>query len=138
MTAAGGGNRSVAVQVREARRRFLDEGEAARPRLRPDLIESWQRSRDFGLLPDARNPGVPHASEAQLARAREQQQTLLSHARPVMQFMADQIRGSTSMVVLADSCGMLLHAMGDDHFVDRAARVALRPGATRTRCMPAC
>ena len=129
MTAAGGGNRSVAVQVREARRRFLDEGEAARPRLRPDLIESWQRCRDFGLLPEARNPGVPHASEAQLARAREQQQTLLSHARPVMQFMAEQIRDSTSMVILADSRGMLLHAMGDDHFVDRAARVALRPGA---------
>ena len=78
-----------------------DDGEAAQPTLRQDLIESWQRCRDFGLIPDARNPGVPHASEAQLSRAREQQQTLLSHARPVMQFMSEQIRESASMVILA-------------------------------------
>ena len=129
MTVPTGGNRSAAGQLREARRRLIDDGEAAQPTLRQDLIESWQRCRDFGLIPDARNPGVPHASEAQLSRAREQQQTLLSHARPVMQFMSEQIRESASMVILADSRGMLLHAMGDDHFVDRAARVALRPGA---------
>ena len=129
MAVLNSASRSFAGQVKAARRRLLDEGQPPLPTIRTHLVDSWQRCREFGLAPDARNPGVPHASGAQLARAREQQQTLLSHARPVMQFMAEQIRDSASMVVLSDSRGMLLHALGDDHFVDRAARVALRPGA---------
>ena len=129
MAVPNGANRSLAGQVKEARRRFLDEGEVSLPTIATHMVDSWQRCREFGLVSDARNPGVPHASEAQLARARELQQTLLSHARPVMQFMSEQIRDSAGMVVLSDSRGMLLHAMGDDHFLDRAARVALRPGA---------
>ena len=122
--------RSAIGQLREARRRLLDHGEPGATQLEPALLQSWQRSRAFGLVPDARTLGVPHASSAQLARALEQQQALLSHARPVMQFMAEQIRDTASMVILADSRGMLLHSLGDDHFIDRAARVALRPGAS--------
>jgi transcriptional regulator of acetoin/glycerol metabolism len=122
--------RSAIGQLREARRRLLDDGEPGPTRLAPTLLQSWQRSQAFGLVPDARTLGIPHASSAQLARALEQQQALLSHARPVMQFMAEQIRDTASMVILADSRGMLLHSLGDDHFVQRASRVALRPGAT--------
>ena len=47
-----------------------------------------------------------------------------------MEFLFDQTRDSDSMVVLAGTDGMLLHASGDPQFVDRAERVALRPGAT--------
>ncbi|MBN8505138.1 MAG: sigma-54-dependent Fis family transcriptional regulator, partial [Burkholderiales bacterium] len=74
-------------------------------------------------------PGAPHASGAQLAQALEHRRSLVAQAKPVMAFLNEQIGDSGSLVLLADPQGMLLHALGDPRFADRAARVALRPGA---------
>jgi transcriptional regulator of acetoin/glycerol metabolism len=121
--------RATAERLREARRAWLDSGTLADPLVTPVLQASWSRSRAFGLLPDARSPGAPHASGAQLARALDHRHALVSHAKPVMAFLNEQIRDSDSLVVLADPQGMLLHSLGDLGFADRAARVALRPAA---------
>jgi len=116
-------------RLREARRQLLEAGDLTSGLLDPGLQASWRRSREFGLVPDGRAQGAPHASGAQLARALEHRRGFVSHARPVMEFLFDQIRDSNSMVILADPQGMLLHALGDTGFSDKAARVALRPGA---------
>jgi transcriptional regulator of acetoin/glycerol metabolism len=115
--------------LREARRQLIEAGELKSELLDRALYASWQRSREFGLSPDARTPGAPHASGAQLTRALEQRGTLVAHARPVMEFLCEQIQDANSIIVLADSQGMLLHSLGDACFADKAARVALRPGA---------
>jgi transcriptional regulator of acetoin/glycerol metabolism len=120
---------SPADRLRLARRQWLETGELADGLLAPALQERWARSRRLGLTPDGRAPGAPHASAAQLARALEHRRSLVSHAQPVMAFLNEQIRDSDSIVLLADPQGMLLHAQGDLAFADRAARVALRPGA---------
>jgi transcriptional regulator of acetoin/glycerol metabolism len=116
-------------QLRAARRELLETGRLGLSALDEGLGRSWLRSRDFGLSPLGRPPGAPHASAAQLRRALEQQHELVSHARPVMEDLQEQTRGTDSLVILADARGLLLHALGDGHFVDRAQRVALRPGA---------
>ena len=121
--------RLPASRLREARRRLLDEGDASGALIEPTLLARWQRSRRYGLVPDGRMPGAPHASGAQLARALEHRRALVAQARPVMEFLCEQVQGSDSVVILADPQGMLLHSMGDAAFADRAARVALRPGA---------
>ncbi|EGJ12363.1 sigma-54-dependent Fis family transcriptional regulator [Rubrivivax benzoatilyticus] len=122
--------RTPPARLREARRRFFDTGELADDAFEPALTRSWRRSRDFGLAPSGRFAGAPHASSAQLARALDRQHEFVAHARPVMEFLFDQTRDTDSMVILADAQGMLLHALGDAGFVDRAQRVALRPGAS--------
>lgn len=129
MAATALATRTPSGRLREARRQWLEEGELAHGLIAPGLQASWCRSRAFGLAPDGRTPGAPHASGAQLARALEHRRALVSHARPVMEFLCAQIRDSNSMVILADPQGMLLHALGDAGFTDKAARVALRPGA---------
>ncbi|MDD5324243.1 MAG: sigma-54-dependent Fis family transcriptional regulator [Polaromonas sp.] len=116
--------------LREARRQLLSGGSVPTDLIGPDLARSWQRSWGAGLQPCGQMPGAPHASGAQLARALERQRELVAHARPVMEFMFDQTRESGCMVILAGADGMLLHAFGDSQFVNRAERVALRPGAT--------
>ncbi|HKB55865.1 MAG TPA: sigma-54-dependent Fis family transcriptional regulator [Ramlibacter sp.] len=117
------------AQLREARRQLLDTGAVADGQIDRALGSSWLRSRQFGLEPTGRAPGGPHASAAQLARALDRQRELVSHARPVMEFLFDQTRHTDCMVILADAQGMLLQALGDAAFADRAQRVALRPGA---------
>ncbi|MFG6457495.1 sigma-54-dependent Fis family transcriptional regulator [Roseateles sp. BYS96W] len=115
--------------LRNARRQWLEQGQVETGLIPEPLRASWARSRAFGLTPEGRPAGAPHASAAQLARALEHRHALMSHARPVMAFLNDQVQGSDSLVLLADAQGLLLHSTGDAHFADRAARVALRPGA---------
>jgi transcriptional regulator of acetoin/glycerol metabolism len=118
-----------AAQLREARRRLDDHGEVCAELLGPALARSWQRSQGAGLPMNGRTHGAPHASAAQLARAMERQYELLSHARPVMDYLLPHVRATGSLLLLADARGMVLQAVGDDRFADRAHRVALRPGA---------
>jgi sigma-54 dependent transcriptional regulator, acetoin dehydrogenase operon transcriptional activator AcoR len=96
--------------------------------LPPPLARSWQRCLEAGLAPNGQS-GAPHASAAQLARARQRLDQLLFHARPVMDYTSRQIRDSGAVIILADDRGMLLDVMGDPGFASRAERVALRPGA---------
>ena len=121
--------RTAPGQLRQARQQMLQAGEVSCGLLDPGLQASWLRSRSFGLTPDGRTPGAPHASAAQLARALEQRHDIVAHASPVMEFLSEQIRDTDSMVLLADPQGMILHSLGDTGFLDKAARVALRPGA---------
>lgn len=116
-------------RLRQARRQWLDNGAVADGLIAGPLQASWVRCREFGLEPLGRPQGAPHASGAQLARALEHRHSLVAHARPVMAFLNEQVQGSDSLVLLADAQGLLLHATGDTQFADRAARVALRPGA---------
>ena len=118
-----------AEQLRLARSQWLEQGVAAGAPLAPWLAASWARSQAHGLALQGRPPGAPHASGAQLAQALEHRRTLLAQAQPVMAFLNEQIGDSGCLVMLADPQGMLLHALGDARFADRAARVALRPGA---------
>ena len=97
--------------------------------LAPLLQRSWQRSQEAGLTPAGLGSAGPHASAVQLARARDRHHELIAHARPVLEFLFEQTRGTDSVVLLADAQGMLLDAIGDTGFSQRAARVALRPGA---------
>jgi sigma-54 dependent transcriptional regulator, acetoin dehydrogenase operon transcriptional activator AcoR len=129
MPATALASRTPPGQLRAARRRLLDCGELSQGLLDPTLSASWKRSHGFGLSPEGKTPGAPHASGAQLARALEQWGSFVAQARPVMEFLSEQIRDSGSIVILSDAQGMLLHALGDTSFADKAARVALRPGA---------
>ncbi|OWQ46748.1 sigma-54-dependent Fis family transcriptional regulator [Roseateles noduli] len=115
--------------LRAARRELLDTGRLSVETLDEGLSRSWLRSRDFGLSPVGRPPGAPHASGAQLRRALERQHELVAHARPVMEDLFAQTGDGDGLVILADAQGLLLGALGDGRFVDRAQRVALRPGA---------
>ena len=122
--------RPVSSQLREARRQLMSRGSLPPDLLQPELASSWLRSWDAGLQPSGRTVGAPHASGAQLARALDLRGELVAHARPVMEFVFEQTRGSDSMVIQAGAEGLLLESLGDPQFANRAERVALRPGAT--------
>jgi transcriptional regulator of acetoin/glycerol metabolism len=121
--------RTGGARLRAARHQLFETGDVADGAIDAALRRSWQRSRQFGLAPTGRAPGAPHASAAQLARALDQHRELVSHARPVMEFLFEQTRSSGSIVILSDARGVLLQALGEADFVGRAQRVALRPGA---------
>jgi transcriptional regulator of acetoin/glycerol metabolism len=71
----------------------------------------------------------PHFSPAERRLAAERHATLISQARPVMEYFYSQIKDSGCIMLLSDENGYLLEAAGDADFCTRAAKVALQPGA---------
>lgn len=103
-------------------------GALAERKRHADVIqESHERCAALGLV-RIEQPDYTPLIKADLSRAMERNHRLLAHAAPVMEMLFDQIVDSQSMIVLTDSQGTILHAIGDGEFLGRASKVALAPG----------
>ncbi|TKC87306.1 sigma-54-dependent Fis family transcriptional regulator [Trinickia terrae] len=96
--------------------------------LAPSIQKAHERSQTFGLDTSMR-PDYDVLSAAELALKLEQSRVLCTHALPVMETLHEQIVNTQSMIVLTNADGLVLHSIGDDDFLQRAEKVALRPGA---------
>lgn len=115
--------------LRQARA-CLERGQVLPSGLIHPLVErSWRRSQGAGLAP-WRAAQAPHLAAPLLREAQDRRRDLVMRARPVMEYLHAQTRGSGSMVILADERGLLLETLGDADFLSRAERVALLPGAS--------
>lgn len=92
------------------------------------IEQSHERCVALGLSRIER-PDYSPLGRSDLAVARERNQRLSGHAAPIMEMLYEQIVNSESMVVLTDVTGTVIHAIGDDEFLNRASKVALQPGA---------
>lgn len=93
------------------------------------LGESRRRSAAYGLSEDSRVDFEP-SGRADLSLLIERNRVLYTHALPVMETLYEQIENTHSMVVLTDANGAIVHALGDDDFLEKANRVALQPGVS--------
>ncbi|WP_118184323.1 sigma-54-dependent Fis family transcriptional regulator [Paraburkholderia phosphatilytica] len=96
--------------------------------LTPAIQKAHERSETFGLSAATR-PDYDVLPTSELALKLEQSRVLCVHATPVMETLREQIVNTQSMIVLTDASGLILHSIGDDDFLQRAEKVALRPGA---------
>lgn len=117
-------------QVRQARLQLVEQGIAPAPSIDSRVVQSWQRSLGAGLSPVGRIDCSDNLSGSSLQRCRLQNQSLIGHSEPVMEYLFEQVRRSHSMVVLADAQGILMHTLGDLDFLSKADRVALCQGAS--------
>ena len=94
-----------------------------------DVIEqSHERCAALGVSRIER-PDLALLGRADLTLARERNRRLHEQAAPVMEMLYGQIINTHNMVVLTDATGTVLHSIGDDDFLERADKVALKPGA---------
>lgn len=93
-----------------------------------EIQKAHERSETFGLRVSIR-PDYDVLSSAALELKREQNHMLCMQAMPVMETLHEQIANTHSMIVLTDAQGLILHSIGDDDFLPRAAKVALFAGA---------
>jgi transcriptional regulator of acetoin/glycerol metabolism len=120
---------SPGLALRQARLHLMEFGDCPPGAIDERLARSWRRSLAAGLQPEGRLPPVDHASGGLLRQTLASNHGLLSHSRPVMEYLFDQVRDSNSVVVLADKRGMLMHTLGDGSFLNKAERVSLSNGA---------
>lgn len=115
--------------VRRARESFVQRGQVSDGLLRDPIGRSWERCAHVGLDPNGRveNDRLPHRV---LGEVQDKNLSLLSHAKPLMENLYEQISNTRSMVILSDADGLILHSLGDADFVSKAQRVALQAGAS--------
>ena len=116
-------------QLRQARLKLLQNGDFPDAAIDERLARSWRRSLAAGLSPTGRLSLPDNFSGKELSRALGRNHDLLTHSRPIMEYLFEQVRHSHSMVILADNRGVLMHTLGDPDFLGKAERVALMPGA---------
>jgi sigma-54 dependent transcriptional regulator, acetoin dehydrogenase operon transcriptional activator AcoR len=93
------------------------------------IAHSHDRCSRLGVRSAERPDFIP-AGRADLDLLRERHLHLFQHAVPVMEMLFEQIQKTHSMVVLTNEHGTILHSLGDDDFLERAAKVALAPGVS--------
>ncbi|TDF59552.1 sigma-54-dependent Fis family transcriptional regulator [Cupriavidus sp. L7L] len=103
-------------------------GEPAQPERAELIAQAHQRSASYGLRP-YESPDFCPVLQSELKTRIERSQSLFTYALPVMETLYDQIVNTQSMVILTDANGLILHSLGDDDFLARADKVALRAGA---------
>ena len=117
-------------QIEQARRLFFERNDRPDALIGAGVLRSWERCRSTGLSEKKGASGGDPVSDVRLREHRERNHRLLSHGLGIVESLYQQVRDSGSVVLLADSSGMLLHRVGDTGFVNRADRVALAPGAS--------
>ncbi|SAK65260.1 Fis family GAF modulated sigma54 specific transcriptional regulator [Caballeronia hypogeia] len=103
-------------------------GAALQPAQREVIQHSHERSATFGLFETMR-PEYAVLSGTEFAVRLDESRALFAHALPVMETLYAQIANTHSMIALTDASGLILHSLGDDDFLARAEKVALRAGA---------
>ena len=117
--------------VTAARLAFFEHGRKPAGQVPETIFESWQRCQRLGLEANTR-PAIEPVTETGLRDLRERNERLWLRARPELEALASDARVTGSMVVLTDAEGWILDAQGNAQFLDRAGRIALRPGASWT------
>lgn len=112
--------------IRKAREDFLSNGIIPLGIVNETILRSWQRSAARGIGMERGETRCTPRYE--LLERRDKNNVLLLRSQPVMENLYNEICGTSSMVLLADSDGVVLHSIGDPDFVDQAQKVYLKPG----------
>ncbi|MBK5275755.1 MAG: sigma-54-dependent Fis family transcriptional regulator [Desulfuromonadales bacterium] len=112
--------------IRKAREDFLSNGIIPTGVVNDTIVRSWQRSATRGIgMERGETRCTPRYD---LMQRRDMNNVLLLRSQPVMENLYHEICGTSSMVLLADREGVVLHSIGDPDFVDQAQKVYLKPG----------
>lgn len=116
------------IKINRARSEFFSRGTIPTGVVPDVIVRSWQRSMQNGVDAGGGQYHQPILSRHDMAWLTAQNRAFLDNSRPVMENLYEQIQSTASMVILADSAGVILHSIGDVDFVDRAGKVSLLPG----------
>lgn len=119
---------SLATSIKVARHRFFDSGDEPRGLVSDTILASWRRCLQQGLIADTK-PHVELIERHALNELQEHHETLRRLCRPELEMLYASASQAGSIVVLTAPDGFILDAFGDADFLDKAARVSLRPGA---------
>lgn len=112
-----------------ARHCFFETGQDPQGLVSDVILDSWRRCQHLGLTSDVLLEAGP-LEQAALRALHQQYEDIRCLCRPEMEALYSDAKATGSVVILTAPDGLILDAMGSPEFLDKAARVALYPGAT--------
>ncbi|WP_300617394.1 sigma 54-interacting transcriptional regulator, partial [Dokdonella sp.] len=113
--------------VLAARERFFSAGERPIGLVSSVILESWQRCAARGMAARGR-PEVEAPTASQLHELQDRYESLRRLCRPELEALHASASAAGAIAILTGPDGLVLDAVGDAGFLDKAARVSLRPG----------
>lgn len=95
--------------------------------VRQIILESWKRSREFGL-----DPYACKRLFKDLKVLREENRELIEVALPYMELVQSFVAGSGFVLILIDGEGYILQSIGDPEVIKKASQNNLAPGENRS------
>jgi transcriptional regulator of acetoin/glycerol metabolism len=111
-------------QIADQWSRFCTNGEADPGVVRDFIMASWQRSRNHNV--DPLKVKQFKVSESRLEAILEDHKLLVRISLPVIENLYDFIKGSRSIIILADENGIILSRTGDPEYLNDSE--AYEPG----------
>lgn len=112
--------------VRHAWERFLVGSGDVTAAVRPQVLGSWQRSKNFNI--DVRRQAAPILSEGELYRKRSENALLTASARLATERTSGILAEAGSMLILTDGVGHIIETIGDGRTIESGREVHLENG----------
>ncbi|MGB1800922.1 MAG: helix-turn-helix domain-containing protein [Gammaproteobacteria bacterium] len=107
--------------------KFIGTGQLDDNRLRPVIANSWLRSRELGVN--------PHSQRAQSVISKEELEEKLHSenlgisGKSVLDRMANTVKDTEHVIVLADKFGRILYSVGHEEIQGHLEEINFRPGS---------
>lgn len=118
------------AKIQLARKQFQAGAPVGEGSVRPEILESWKRSRSYGLVFNTADKRLI-SGEALKERIRERRE-VYDIAIPVMEKLYDFTAGSGCLCTLCDEEGYMLKAMGDAEIMRIARQNKFMEGCNRS------
>lgn len=111
-------------------KKFISSQEYDYSSIRPEILESWKRSRAFSVDPIHSKTTIltPEELNCRINLNR----LLLNTARPYMERLYSIVEGSGSYLLIADKDGYILDMIGDKEIIEKGKDTQLVIGANRS------
>ncbi|KGK82413.1 transcriptional regulator [Desulfosporosinus sp. HMP52] len=109
-------------------KRFI-KGESVESEVTPTIYRSWQRSLEYHVDHTlVSNQDI--LTTSRLSERRDSQESLIRASEPVLPYIFNLLGSNNYTVLLGDNDGYIIEAVGDTHFMSKAQKVNLSPGAS--------
>ena len=121
------GRRSEGTDTMQAWERFLTGGPNALVPTQNFVVASWLRSQQHGINPTGRSAPIVATGSA-IHALRRRHAEFLAAAAGVFAHVGEMFSGSGSMLLLTNTDGVILDAVGDRHTLEQGEDIHLTPG----------
>ncbi|NSY40996.1 sigma-54-dependent Fis family transcriptional regulator [Leisingera sp. ANG59] len=116
--------------TRKAWERFVSsdkDGNGMPANVRDEILDSWRRSRELGV--DAGSQASRKViDQSQLLLRRERNSALRQAASAAFKRLEPHLKEARTILILADSQGVIIDAIGDEHVLDEGQEIHLQLG----------
>lgn len=114
--------------TKEAWLEFIETGDVKENQVRPIILDSWKRSRTFGVNP-YQGHGCKFLGSKELERLQQNNKDLMEVSYPFLEKIYSFLKGSGFLIMLTDSNGYILQEFGDPEIMAQATELNFIKGA---------